>query len=86
MAVGHEPVVYTVEEFCNAHRISRGTLYALWRENEGPKRFTVGNKILITAEDAARWRRQRVAASPAYAENATAWRRARPGLSREAVR
>jgi hypothetical protein len=64
---------------------SRGQLYALWREDKGPRRFTVGNKVLIAVEDAAEWRRQSVAATPKYDESAAEWRRARPAFSREAV-
>jgi hypothetical protein len=79
-----EPIVYTVQEFCQAHRISRGQLYALWREDKGPRRFTVGNKVLITVEDAAEWRRESVATTPKYDEAAAEWRRARPGFARTA--
>jgi hypothetical protein len=78
-----EPVVYTVQEFCQAHRISRGQLYALWREDKGPRRFRVGSKVLIAAEDAAAWRRQSVAATRSYTDAAAEWRRARPIVSRE---
>ena len=32
--------VFTVAEFCAAYRMSRPTLYALWRNGEGPPIFT----------------------------------------------
>jgi hypothetical protein len=50
------PVIYTIGEFCTAHRISRSQLYKLWREGAGPRVKRVGTKVLITAEAAAEWR------------------------------
>jgi hypothetical protein len=50
------PVIYTIAEFCTAHRISRSQLYKLWREGAGPRVKRVGTKVLITAEAAAEWR------------------------------
>ena len=50
------PVIYTVNEFCTAHRVSRSGLYKLWREGAGPRVKRVGTKILISAEAAAEWR------------------------------
>jgi hypothetical protein len=55
---GTERVAYTIMEFCDAHRISRGTLYGMWQRGLGPKILKVGAKVLIAAEDAAEWRRQ----------------------------
>jgi predicted DNA-binding transcriptional regulator AlpA len=51
-------VVYTVAEFCAAHKISRSKLYELWRAGIGPRRVKVGAKSLITGESAYEWRRQ----------------------------
>lgn len=49
--------VYTVAEFCAAHgNISRVMLYKLWNEGRGPRRMSVGRRVLITAEAAADWR------------------------------
>jgi hypothetical protein len=59
---------YTVPEFCAAHRLSRGKLYDLWSRDLGPRRIYVGNKIVISIEAAADWRRameQRSAATVA---------------------
>jgi hypothetical protein len=54
---------YTIPEFCIAHRISRTALYALWNAGNGPRRIQIGtgrsSKILISAEAAKRWRRER---------------------------
>jgi hypothetical protein len=51
------PVVYTVAEFCSAHKISRSKLYELWRSGIGPRSIKLGSKNLITAEAACEWRR-----------------------------
>jgi predicted DNA-binding transcriptional regulator AlpA len=47
---------FTINEFCEAHRISRSKLYMLWREGTGPRTKSIGNKRIITAEAAAEWR------------------------------
>jgi len=52
------PVVYTVAEFCSAHKISRSKLYQLWRAGTGPRSIKIGSRNLITAESASEWRRQ----------------------------
>jgi hypothetical protein len=52
------PVVYTIIEFCSAHKISRSKLYELWRSGIGPRAIKIGSKNLITAEAASEWRRQ----------------------------
>jgi hypothetical protein len=57
-AIVMTPVVYTVAEFCSAHKISRSKLYQLWRSGVGPRSIKIGSKHLITAEAACEWRRQ----------------------------
>jgi hypothetical protein len=52
------PVVYTVAEFCAAHKLSRSKLYQLWRSGIGPRSVKIGSKNLITAEAACAWRRE----------------------------
>jgi predicted DNA-binding transcriptional regulator AlpA len=47
---------FTIAEFCQAHRISRSTLYGLWREGRGPRTKNIGAKRIITLEAAAEWR------------------------------
>jgi hypothetical protein len=47
---------YTVNEFCDAHRISRSKLYQLWATRSGPRFIQIGTKRIITTEAAAKWR------------------------------
>jgi len=47
---------FTVQEFCDAHRISRSMLYELWNAGRGPRVLKAGVKNVITAEAAAEWR------------------------------
>jgi hypothetical protein len=68
MSLDHSPVqqgdakpVYTVAEFCSAHRISRSKLYQLWQAGEGPRVIVVGTRKLISTEAAAAWRATREA-------------------------
>ncbi len=58
---------FTIAEFCDAHRISRSKLYQLFDEGTGPRVMRVGVKLLITAEAAAEWRREREAQSKSAA-------------------
>jgi hypothetical protein len=54
---------HSIYEFCGAHRISRGTLYKLWREGKGPRFIRAGGRRLISQEAAADWRRASEAAA-----------------------
>jgi hypothetical protein len=54
-AIGRE--VFSVDEFCVAHSISRAFLYKLWRDGQGPRAMSVGSRKLISHEAAAEWRR-----------------------------
>ena len=49
---------YDVDEFASRHRISRATVYNLWKRGLGPKYMQVGSRRLISREAAAAWRRQ----------------------------
>jgi hypothetical protein len=49
---------YSVDEFCDAHRISRGYFYVLLREGKAPAILKLGRRTLVTAEAAADWRRR----------------------------
>jgi len=51
-------VMYTITEFCSAHKISRSKLYQLWRAGTGPRSVKIGSRNLITAEAACAWRQQ----------------------------
>ena len=48
---------YSVNGFCDAHNICRGTLYNLWKSGDGPRFMYVGRRRLITHDAAADWRR-----------------------------
>ena len=54
---------FTLAEFCESHRISRSKFYQLVEQQIGPDLMRIGNKVLITAEAAARWRAEREAES-----------------------
>lgn len=62
--------VYSVDEFCRAHRISRASLYNYWAAGIGPRTMRVGSRRLISAEAAAEWRREREAAADTNAPEA----------------
>jgi hypothetical protein len=62
-----QPAAFTVDEFCDAHRISRTRLYAFWKEGRGPRYLVNGTRRLITAQAAADWTAEREAEA-AYAE------------------
>lgn len=47
----------TVTEFCRAHRISRPTFYEWAKRGDAPRVIALGNKRLITQEEAEKWRR-----------------------------
>lgn len=49
--------LYSVTEFCEAHRISRSLLYRLLKNGTGPRILKLGNRTLISAEAAADWRK-----------------------------
>jgi hypothetical protein len=40
--------IYTVSEYCEAERISRGKLYAEWKRGEGVEFFKRGKKVYVT--------------------------------------
>lgn len=52
-----DPPVYNVNEFCEAHRISRTMFYELAKEGRGPAVTKLGNRTLILGEAARDWRR-----------------------------
>jgi hypothetical protein len=49
---------FTVEEFAEAFRLSRATIYNLWRAGEGPVRMRVRGRVLISRDSADPWRQQ----------------------------
>ena len=61
---------YTITEFCEAERISRSKLYAMWSEGKGPRWFNVGNARRISHQARTEWRRAREAEAAADREAA----------------
>jgi hypothetical protein len=72
--LGPPTLAFTIQEFCDAHRISRSQYYALKQMRLGPVETDVAGKIIITIESAAAWRRKRTSASQrrSHAGKATA--------------
>jgi hypothetical protein len=54
---------YTVEEFCEAERMSRSMVYKLWSQGKGPRFYYVGNVRRITHQARIEWQREREAAA-----------------------
>src|SRR5262249_33982086 len=62
------PACFTVTTFCLAHHISESFFFKLRNDGLGPREMQLGGRILITFEDAAAWRAERVAATATAAE------------------
>jgi hypothetical protein len=59
---------YSIPGFCRAHgNISRATYYEWRKKGLGPRETRIEGRVLISREDAARWREERAAATPAIA-------------------
>jgi hypothetical protein len=54
---------FSVAEFCETHRISRAHYYNLRKLGLGPDEARAGDRVIITVEAAARWRKQRTVTS-----------------------
>jgi hypothetical protein len=54
---------FTIPEFCTAHRISRAFYYTLRSRGLAPDEAELLGRKIITHEAAARWRKQRTAAT-----------------------
>jgi hypothetical protein len=50
---------YSLQEFCDVHRISKAMFKKLRGQGLAPRVMRVGNRILISKESAAEWRRAR---------------------------
>ena len=57
---------FTVDEFAEAFRLSRATVYNMWRDGDGPAKMRVRGRVLISRAAAEKWRQQ-VEAQPAAA-------------------
>lgn len=51
-----DPPVYTIEEFCEVHRLSRAFFYVLRKRGQAPDLLHAGNRVLIAGEAARAWR------------------------------
>jgi hypothetical protein len=49
--------VFTVKEFCAAHRLSGALYYKLKRLGQGPRETRMGRHVTITIDDGREWRR-----------------------------
>jgi predicted DNA-binding transcriptional regulator AlpA len=56
------PRSLTIDEWCSNRRMSRSTLYAMWRRGEGPKFYRAGRAIRISDEADREWVREAQAA------------------------
>jgi predicted DNA-binding transcriptional regulator AlpA len=52
-----EREAFTVAELAEAYRLSRATLYNLWKDGCGPKRMRVRGRVLVSRDAAEHWRR-----------------------------
>ena len=46
---------YTINDFCTAYSISRSLFYKLKEQGKAPHTFTLGTRVLISAEAAQNW-------------------------------
>lgn len=53
-----EREAFTVAELARAYRLSKATLYNIWRDGGGPQRMRVRGRVLISREAAETWRRR----------------------------
>jgi hypothetical protein len=51
------PAMFSIADFCYSHSISRALFYKLHAQGLAPRVCKVGTRSLISAEDAAAWRR-----------------------------
>jgi hypothetical protein len=65
MVSGPATCAFTIREFCQAHKISEAFYYVMKREGWGPAEMHAGQRVLISHEAAAEWRRAREAAAAA---------------------
>ena len=60
--LGSPSHAFTIQEFCDAHRLSRSQFYELEKRRLAPVVTDLGGKFVIMSEAAAAWRRRRIAA------------------------
>ena len=64
------PACFSVASFCCAHHISESFYFKLKGQGLGPREMRLGARVLITFEDAAAWRAERVGATNGQAATA----------------
>ena len=52
-----EQQAFTIPQFLDIYPISRAALYRAWAEKRGPRRVTVGRRVLIPRQSAEDWLR-----------------------------
>jgi hypothetical protein len=55
--------ILSPDDFCRVERISKGTLYELWRQGIGPEFYLSGNRKRIPHQARLEWQRRRMAAA-----------------------
>lgn len=50
--------LFSINDFCDVHDISRSLFYTLLKEGRAPATTRIGRRRLISAEAAREWRRQ----------------------------
>jgi hypothetical protein len=63
-----ETEAFTIQQFCQAHGISRALFYILKRQNRGPSLMRVGRRVLISVEAAREWRERMTNSTKAAGE------------------
>jgi predicted DNA-binding transcriptional regulator AlpA len=53
------PLAFSVQEFCALHGISRSYFYLLVQRGLAPRTMRLGSRVLISVEEATRWRAER---------------------------
>jgi hypothetical protein len=51
--------VYTIKEFCKAHRLSEAMYFKLRNAGLGPREVRAGRRVTVSLEAANDWRRER---------------------------
>ena len=62
---GPPTALFSIKSFCIAHGISEGFYFKLREQGQGPQEMRLGVRVFVTHESAARWRREREAATAA---------------------
>jgi hypothetical protein len=60
---------WTIDEFCQAHAISRATFYNLQKQGIGPRVMRVRARRLVSEAAAAEWREQMETGGPPGSPN-----------------